>query len=323
MSSFIKGKGSCCCFASVLLAAGLLMSPAFCGLSQAALKADKHVKQKVFDSPEEAVKAFIGALKEKNAAELAAIFGPGSNDLIHSGDKVADNQTRELAIKTFEEKNKIEKVSDRKVVLDLGRDDWPLPIPIVEESGKWRFDTKAGRQEILDRRIGRNELAAIELCKSYIEAQRAYASTIHNNEGLFEYAQQFISTPGKRDGLYWKTGEGDQPSPMSIFVANAERLGYGPGSGEKPGVFEGYHFRILKGQGRHSRDGAFSYLTRGRMTGGFGLVAYPAKYGVSGIMTFIVNNEGAVYQKNLGPKTESRAQAMKLYDPDESWKKVE
>lgn len=323
MSSFIKRKGSRCRFTSLLLAAALFMSAGFCGPGQAASKVAGPAKQKLFDSPEEAVNAFIGALKAKDAQTLLAIFGPGSYDLIHSGDKVADNQTREMVIKVFEEKHKIDKVSDKKAVLDLGRDDWPMPIPIVEEKGKWRFDTKAGRREILDRRIGRNELGAIDVCRDYIEAQRAYALKIHNKAGVFEYAQKFVSAPGLKDGLYWKTAGNEEPSPMSIFMANAVQLGYGPGSGEKPGVFEGYRFRILKGQGSHAEDGAFSYVTRGRMTGGFALIAYPAKYGVSGIMTFIVNNRGAVYQKDLGPKTESRAMAIKLFDPDKSWKLVE
>ncbi len=322
MSSFIIAKRHGRYFASILLAAGLLMSPGFCGLGQAASKGAKQVKQKVFSSPREAVTAFIGALKNKDVPELLAIFGPGSKDLIRSGDKVADKQTRKLVLNAFEEKNKIVEVSDRKAVLDVGRDNWPFPIPIVKKNGKWRFDTKAGRQEILDRRIGRDELAAIGCCTGYVDAQRAYATQIHDKAGVFEYAQKFISTPGKKDGLYWETGAGEKTSPMSIFMANARRLGYGPGSGEKPGVFEGYHYRILKGQGRHAQDGAFSYVTGGRMTGGFALVAYPVKYGASGIMTFIVNNEGAVYEKNLGPKTEASAEAMKFYNPDQSWKRV-
>jgi hypothetical protein len=324
MSSIINGKGKGCRLASMMLAAALFMSPGFCSVSQAASKKVRHVeKQKVFSSPEEAVKAFIGAVKEKDAAELVAIFGPGSYDLIHSGDKVADNQTRLLVIKAFDEKNKIDKVSDKKAVLDLGRDDWPMPIPMVEENGKWRFDTNAGRREILDRRIGRNELGAIQCCRDYVEAQRGYASKIHNDAGLFEYARKFISTPGKKDGLYWKTAQGQEPSPLSIFMANAAQLGYGRGSNDQPGVFEGYRYRILTGQGANARGGAFNYVVRGRMTGGFALVAFPAKYGASGVMTFIVNNQGVVYEKDLGPKTQSRAGAMKLFDPDKSWKKVE
>ncbi|MGC9193904.1 MAG: DUF2950 domain-containing protein [Syntrophobacteraceae bacterium] len=316
MSALINRKTNRCCFAALLLALALLISPGFCSLGLAASKGAKHFKQKVFSSPQLAVNAFVAALKNKDAKELRAIFGAGSYDLIHSGDKVADNQARERALKMFAENNKIDQVSERKAVLDIGKDNWPFPIPIVKQKGKWRFDTRAGRLEILDRRIGRNELGAIKCCEQYVKAQKAYASQLHDNSGLFEYAQKFISSAGKKNGLYWKTSEGRQPSPLSAFMENAIKIGYG--AGEK-GVFEGYRYNILTGQGKNAQGGAFSYVNKGKMTGGFAMIAYPAKYGVSGVMTFIVNNQGVVYQKDLGPRTASRARAIKLFNPDKSW----
>jgi hypothetical protein len=316
MSALKNRKTKSRCFAAVLLGAALLVSPGFCSLGLAASKGARHFKQKVFSSPQLAVNAFIAALKNKDAKELRAILGAGSHDLIHSGDKVADNQTRERALQMFAENNKIDQVSERKVVLDIGKDNWPFPIPIIKEKGKWHFDTREGRLEILNRRIGRNELEAIKCCEQYVKAQKAYASQIHDNSGVFEYAQKFISSPGKKNGLYWKTSEGGQPSPLSAFMENAIKIGYG--AGEK-GVFEGYHYKILTGQGKNAQDGAFSYIDKGKMTGGFAMIAYPAKYDVSGVMTFQVNNQGVVYQKDLGPKTESRARAVKLFNPDKSW----
>jgi hypothetical protein len=308
----------------MLLIITALVAVGFCGAGLAAGKAAKQLKQKVFNSPEEAVKAFIEAVKDKNAADVLAILGPGSGDLIYSGDKVADNQARESVIKMYEENNRIVQAGDKKAVLEFGSDNWPFPIPIIEQNGTWRFDTKQGKEEILDRRIGRNELGAIQACMAYVDAQREYASTVRDKEdGVLEYARKFFSEPGKKDGLYWETKEGEELSPLGIFVANAAKAGYRRGPGGKPSPFQGYYYRILKGQGGNAKGGAFDYVVRGKMIGGFALIAYPAKYGSSGIMTFIVNHNGIVYEKDLGPKTESAARAIKLFNPDEGWRKVE
>lgn len=278
--------------------------------------------QKSFASPEEAVTALIGAMKADNMKELTAIFGPASQGILSSGDVVEDKATRERFLKAFDEKKALVKEGDRKVILQIGNEDWPFPIPIVEKSGKWSFSTKAGKEELLNRRIGRNELNTIQVCLAYVDAQREYAGIDRDGDGLFEYAQKFMSTPGKKDGLYWEAMEGEEVSPLGDFVAQATREGYKKTS-NKPIPYHGYLFRILKAQGKNAPGGAYDYLHDGRMIGGFAMIAYPSQYGVSGVMTFIVNHEGIVYQRNLGKGTAKTAKMMKLFDPDKTWKKLE
>jgi hypothetical protein len=206
-------------------------------------------------------------------------------------------------------------------VLVYGDDDFPFAIPIVKKGEQWHFDTDAGRSEILARRIGRNELATIQVCLAYVDAQREYGSTDRDGDGLFEYAQKFRSTPGKEDGLYWPSEPGQPESPLGELVADARSEGY---AGKPQGSpYHGYLFKLLKAQGPHAEGGAYDYVVRGNMIGGFALVAYPAQYGVSGIMTFVVNHDGVVYSKDLGPNTTKLAAAMTRYDPDSSWKKEE
>jgi len=284
--------------------------------------AAKRTKQKVFKSPEDAVKALFDAIRHKDAGELLAIFGQEGAYLIYSGDEVADREIGELAVKMYEEKHQIVKASDKKAILHLGARSWPLPIPIVEEDGNWRFDTQQGKEEILNRRIGANELGAIETCLAYVEAQHEYASVDRSGEGFLQYAQKFFSDPGKRNGLYWGTKPGEPESPVGIFMANAGQQGYRRSAAEKACPYHGYIYRILKAQGRHAPGGAFDYVVRGKMIGGFALLAQPVKYGSTGIMTFIVNHEGVVYQKDRGPKTESAARTIKIFDPDKTWQKV-
>lgn len=319
MHSVIKGNGRkwVCRFAPLFIAAVALLTAGLCDNGFAAAK---KVGQEVFNSPEEAAGAFFQAVKSKDAKKVLAIFGSEAKDLVYSGDPVADSKTGERVLKMFEEKNQVVKAGDSKAVLELGADSWPLPIPIVEVNGKWRFDTKAGREEILNRRIGKNELSTIEVCRAYVDAQREYAAQPHDGKGASVYAQKFFSTPGKQDGLYWETKEGEPQSPVGIFVANAKQEGYKKGA--KPSPYHGYFFSILKGQGKNASAGAYDYVARGKMIGGFALIAYPAKYGASGIMTFIVNHDGIVYQKDLGPKTQSAARAVKLFNPDKSWQQV-
>jgi len=282
------------------------------------------LKQRGFASPEDAVKALVDALKSKDTKALSALFGPGSKDLVFSGDPVADKTRRERFVSYFEEKNRLEEVSADKVVLHVGNDDWPFPIPVVKRGNTWQFDPKEGREEILARRIGRNELSVIQVCLAYVDAQREYASKDRNGDGLLEYAQRFGSTPGKHDGLYWKAKEGEEESPLGPLAAEAVREGYsGKKSADKPLPYKGYYYKILKGQGKDAPGGAYSYMANGKMIGGFAMVAYPATYGASGIMTFIVNHDGVVYQKDLGKNTAAIVAKMTLFDPDKTWKNVD
>jgi len=304
-------------FALVCAAAIALSAP---DSSAATAKA----KQKTFASPEEAVKALVDALKTGDKAELSAIFGPGSESVISSGDNVLDKAERERFLKNYEEKNSLEKKGDDEVILQVGKDDWPLPIPIRKTGSAWSFDTKAGKEEILNRRIGRNELNVIDLLEAYVDAQREYARKDWDGDGVYPYAQKIQSTPGKKDGLYWEVKEGEEESPLGPLAARAAQEGYTrKPKTEKPSPYYGYYFRILKAQGKHAPGGAYDYVVKGKLILGFGLVAWPAKYGSSGIMTFIVNQEGVVYQKDLGRGTAKAAGAMKRYDPDPTWKKVE
>ena len=284
----------------------------------------KTPKQKTFKSPDEAVKAMVSAIKSNDTRGLAVIFGPDSKILVFSGDEAADKNDRNDFIRAYEEKNRLETINGNKAILYVGKDDWPMPIPVVKKSNSWHFDTKAGKKEILQRRIGRNELNVIQVCKAYVDAQLEYAPKDYDGDGLFEYAQKLLSTPGKKDGLYWETKEGEQKSPLGTFIAGAAKEGYFPKDGRsKPAPFHGYYYKILKEQGENAPGGAYSYVADGKMIGGFALVAYPAQYGNSGVMTFIVNKDGIVYQKDLGKNTAINVQAIKTYNPDKTWKKAE
>jgi hypothetical protein len=279
------------------------------------------VEQKVFISPQEAVKALITAVQDNNDTELIAIFGPDSEDLIFSGDRVADQKYKERFLRAYEEKNSLKHESDIKVVLHIGNRDYAFPIPIVQEENAWFFDTQAGKEEILNRRIGRNELYTIEVLHSYTDAQREYAAINCSRSDCPEFAQRLTSSKGKKDGLYWEAKEGEKESPFGPLIAKATEVGYTLDT-DNPEPFHGYYFKILKAQGKHANGGPFDYVVKDKMILGFALVAYPAKYGASGIMTFIVNQEGEIYEKDLGEKT-AEAAAMTEYDPDSTWKKCE
>lgn len=281
--------------------------------------------QETFPSPEKAVKGMVEALKADDSNALSAIFGPGSEDLISSGDPVADKAEHERFINSYEQKNRLIEEGTEKVILCIGDEDWPFPVPIIKEAGAWRFDTHEGREELLARRIGRNELNVIQVCLAFVDAQREYALQDRDGDGLLAYAQKFLSDPGKKNGLYWEAKEGDEQSPLGPLVAAAQEEGYTGGrkSSGEPTPYHGYYYRILKAQGRSSKGGAYDYVVKGKMIGGFALVAYPAQYGSSGIMTFIVNHDGTVYQKDLGENTEKITTAMKLFNPDNTWTGVE
>jgi hypothetical protein len=291
---------------------------AFAGCSVAAAP-----KQKVFATGEEGVNAFVKALREGNKDELLAIFGSDANELISSGDDVADRQRRLMFVKAYDEQHKLDVEGD-KLVLIVGKNDWPFPIPLVKQEGQWIFDTAAGKEEILNRRIGRNELNTIQVMLTIVDAEREYAMKDRDGDGLLEYAQKFKSDPGKKNGLYWEAKEGEEPSPLGLLVAAARQEGYfEKESPAKPPPYHGYFYRILTAQGANAAGGAFDYIVNGKMIGGFAVVAYPAEYGNSGIMTFIVNHDSVVYQKDLGENTEQEAQVMKLFDPDKTWAKAQ
>jgi hypothetical protein len=276
--------------------------------------------QKSFPSPEEAVSSLVAAVRADDIKEMRIILGPGSEALISSGDDVADRAGREKFLKAYDQVNRLEQASADRVVLHIGTDDWPMPTPIVKKGTTWLFDIGKGKEEILNRRIGRNELHVIEVLDAYVDAQHEYASKDCGGGGKVEFAQKFISSEGKHDGLYWEAKEGEEESPLGPLIAQASREGYSKESGLSP--FHGYYFKILKGQGDHAEGGRYNYVVKGKMILGFALVAYPAEYGNSGVMTFMVNQEGAIYQKNLGRDTKQKAEAMKVFDPDKTWQMV-
>jgi hypothetical protein len=287
------------------------------------VKADATVKQKGFATPDEAVNAFATAMRSNDEQALLSIFGTGAKELISSGDPVQDKQRREMFISDYDRKNSITQ-EGAKMVLVIGEKDWPFPIPLVKKGDQWIFDTKAGKEEILNRRIGEDELSTVQTLLAIVDAQREYALIDRDNDGLRAYAEKLRSDPGKKNGLYWEAKEGEAPSPLGELVADARAEGYtrtGPKQGPIP--FHGYYFRLLKKQGKHAPGGAFDYVVKNKMIGGFAVVAYPAVYGSSGVMTFVVNHEGVVYEKDLGKNTAKTAKAMTSFDPDKTWKKVE
>ena len=275
--------------------------------------------QRRFESLEEATGALIDALRAGDQKALAAIFGEDARRLLASGDPVADTRARDQFVAAYGEQHRLEG-GGGKVVLFVGKEDFPFPIPLVPDGPSWRFDTAAGKNEVVNRRIGRNELHTIQAVLAYVDAQREYYARDPDRNGLLQYARAFASTPGKRDGLYWETGPGESPSPLGPLVARARSEGYRKQAGRIP--YWGYYFRILTAQGKDAPGGAYDYLAQGRMIGGFALVAYPAQYGTSGVTTFIVNHDGVVYEKNLGPNTAASAQAMRAFNPDSSWRKI-
>jgi hypothetical protein len=277
--------------------------------------------QKSFTTPEDAVRALGQAAKSGNETDLLALFGPDGSKVLTSGDPVDDKRSREVFTVAYEEGNRIEAESAEKSVLYIGNEDWPFPIPIVKTSGQWRFDTAAGADEVLNRRVGRNELSTIQVCLAYMEAQKDYASAGHDGKPAGLYAPKLVSEPGKHDGLYWKASEGEPPSPLGELAAEAATEGYARSEG-KSTPFHGYYFRILAAQGKPAPGGAKSYIANGEMRDGFALVAYPAEYDNSGVMTFIVSKEGVVFEKDLGAETPKLAGEMSEYSPDETWRRA-
>ena len=274
-----------------------------------------------FESPEQAVTAFVAAARSNDDAELLRIFGPAGKKLVSSGDEVADKEARARFLAHDAEKRQILRDGANRATLVIGAQEWPFPIPLVRADGVWHFDSAAGVQEILNRRIGRNELNAMEVCRNYVRAQRDYAADIQLEKLPAEYAQKIFSNPGRHDGLYWPAGPGEKPSPIGPQMARARAEGYDePQAGGQQEPYHGYYYRILTRQGPSAPGGARDYIIDGHMTGGFALIAFPAEYGNSGVMTFIVNQHGIVFQKDLGPGTASIAGAITAFDPDRTWK---
>ena len=277
--------------------------------------------QEQFNTPEQAVDALVVAAKAGDTKATLAVLGPDGKAIVSSGDPVADTNTREKFVAAYEAKHSLEPEGNGTQTLIVGDDNWPFPIPLVNNAGKWQFDTKQGLDEILSRRIGRNELAAIQVTKAYVQAQNEYAALDPAGFGRGVYAQRIVSRRGKKDGLYWPTTEGELPSPLGDLAAQAAAEGYK--AGEKPIPYHGYYYRILTRQGSSAPGGAYDYLIKGEMKGGFGLIAFPAEYGNSGIMTFMVNHDGSVFQKDLGPKSDRLARRMDSFAPDHTWVTVE
>ena len=307
-----KGGDNMC---SKLLPAAILFAVAlFPELAKAA-------DQKTFATPAEAVQALVKSAEDWNQDEMLEVLGDAGKELVFSGDSVQDDANAKAFVKAYKSKHAIVTRDKNTRVLEVGVNAWPMPIPIVNDGGRWKFDTEAGKQEVLIRRIGHNELGAIAACRGFIDAQKDYAAVGHDGLPAGIYAQKLLSDPDKHNGLYWQTGENEPASPAGPLLAQAEAQGYANSVvGTKAQPYHGYLYRILKEQGTAAKGGAKSYLSDGNLARGVALVAYPVEYRVSGVMTFIINQNGVVYQKDLGDGTAEAARGMTAYDPDSSWK---
>src|SRR5262249_30383938 len=275
--------------------------------------------QQSFPTPEEAAAALAAAVKADTGRAILKVLGNDAEDIISSGDEVADADIRRRFLSMYDSKHSIKAEGNKTANRLLGPDDFPFPIPLVNSKSGWAFDTDEGRIEVLRRRIGRNELDAIQTALAFVDAENEYAGK-DRGEGVGVYAQRIVSSPGKKDGLFWR--DDSDPSPLGELAAEASREGYkAEGEGSTP--YHGYYFRILKGQGPNAPGGALDYVVKGKMIGGYGLIAWPAEYGNSGVTTFVVNHDGTVYQKDLGPRTETIANRIGLFKPDPTWKKIE
>jgi hypothetical protein len=307
-------------YAFVASLLGVVALPFACKTQPKGSEPGPFASQQSFATPKDASDALIDAAASYDVPKLMAILGPGGKDLVASEDQVQDRNRAAAFVAKAREKETVDvdaKDSNRATLV-VGNEDWPLPIPLVKDNGKWYFDSQAGHDEVLRRRIGANELDIINVCRGYVEAQQEYAQSTHDGAEVNQYAQRIISTPGKHDGLAWQNPDGTWGGPVGENVADAVEQGYAQG---KP--FHGYYFKILKGQGPAAKLGQLDYMVGGAMIGGFGLVAWPADYGVTGIQTFTVSYDGKVFQKDLGPDTEKLAPAMDRYNPDGSWKETD
>ncbi len=274
--------------------------------------------QKTFSSPEDASNALVTAAQNNDENALLDILGSDGKQIVSSGDETEDAESRANFVQRYQQMHRLMKEPDGTTLLYIGADNWPTPIPLVNNSSSWYFDTEVGRKEILYRRIGRNEISTISVCHELVAAQKEYYSMQHD-----EYAQEIFNDEGQRNGLYWKAADGEPQSPVGPLVASAFAKGYAESRDSSPTPYRGYYYHILTRQGKNGPGGAKSYMVNGKMTEGFAFVAYPAEYRSSGVMTFIVNRDGVVYQKDLGKKTEALAKTMKEYNRNSSWQKAE
>jgi hypothetical protein len=297
---------------------GLVLAVAL--LAGCAPKPETH---KSFGTPDEAVTALIAALEKNDLAALGLLLGPGSEEIISSGDAVADKVALEGFVASYREKHELGADGDSKRVLQVGEEEWPLPVPVVKRDGRWYLAGADGADEIIYRRVGANELGAIATVRGAVAAQEDYAATAHDGNPTGVFAQKLISDPGMQNGLYWRTVDGEPPSPVGPFIANAAEEGYRAGAEGERLPYHGYYYRLLYGQGAAASGGAMNYFRDGLLIDGFALVAWPADYGASGVQTFIVNQDGVVFQKDLGDDTATAVEAIQDFDPDSSWTKVE
>ncbi|MGD0963862.1 MAG: DUF2950 domain-containing protein [Candidatus Acidiferrales bacterium] len=271
--------------------------------------------QKTFSSAEEASNALVAALQSNDEKSILDILGPDGKQIVSSGDDTEDANTRANFVQKYQEMHRLVREPDGTTTLYIGPENWPTPVPLMKNGNSWYFDTDAGKKEILYRRIGQNEMSAIHVCKELVAAEKEYYATQHN-----EYAQKIFSDEGQHNGLYWKVADGEPKSPIGPLVASAVAEGYAQSRNGAPTPYRGYYYHVLTGLGKNAAGGAKSYIVNGKMTEGFAFVAYPAEYRSSGVMTFIVDEDGVVYQKDLGRKTDVLAKAMKEYNPDSSWR---
>lgn len=299
-----------------LLIAGLVFCSA---IASAAQPPSEVAAARGFDTPEAAVTAFVGALEKGDVAALVGLLGPGTEPLFDSGDPVQDATDREGFLARYREKHALVAEGPASRVLVIGADAWPFPVPLVQRDGRWLLDGAAGADELVFRRIGRNELGAIAALRGFVDAQREYAAEGRDGDPPGIYAMKLLSDAGRQNGLYWPTAEGEPPSPVGEFVARAAAEGYRRGGSE----YHGYQYRMLFRQGRRAQGGAREYFKDGLLTEGFALLAWPSEYGVSGVMTFMVSQDGVVFQKDLGAETEARAAEITSFDPDAAWRRVD
>jgi hypothetical protein len=286
------------------------------------VSAGAQTQQRTFASPEAGIEALIDALRRNASGALESVLGPGSRELIDSGDPVADAAARDEFLTAYDIKSGVLVVGEDERRLLVGESDWSLPIPLIRQGSMWRFDIDRGRDELISRRVGRNETNAIEASQAFVDAQQEYASADRDSDDILEYAHRFISTSGMKDGLYWPAQDGEEESPLGPLFAEARSDGYQIDSAEPGSPYYGYRYRMLMSQGAAAMGGAYDYLVAGNMISGFAMIAYPDQYGVSGVMSFLVNHDGIVYQKDLGAETPAAAAMITAFNPDDTWQRA-